>query len=84
MGGHKYVNRGDMIGNWEDRIIYRGNMMVNKGYRFRKKNDHDWGLNTNKVTLPRVKESSDQDKLLEWKIQSEEIFLKNNILELWR
>ena len=36
-------------------------------------------MNTIKVTLPRFKGSSDNDKFLEWKIQSERIFLRNNI-----
>ena len=38
-------------------------------------------MNTIKVTLPRFKGSSDPDEFLEWKIQSEWIFLTNNILE---
>ena len=53
--------------------------MGNRGNRFRERNDQDRGLNTIKVTLPRFKGSSDPDEFLEWKIQSEPIFLTNNI-----
>ena len=58
---------------------YRGDRMVNRGSRFRERNDQDRGLNTIKVTHPRFKGSSDPDEFLEWKLQSERIFLTNNI-----
>ncbi|KAH0667840.1 hypothetical protein KY285_029046 [Solanum tuberosum] len=61
---------------------HRGDRIGNRGNRFRERNDHqDRGLNTIKVTLPRFKGSSDPDEFLEWKIQSERIFLTNNISE---
>ena len=36
-------------------------------------------MNTIKVTLQRFKGSSDPDEFLEWKLQSEQILLTNNI-----
>ena len=60
---------------------YRFDRMENRGNRLRKRNDQDKVLNTIKVTLQRFKGSSDPDEFLEFKIQSEQIFLTNNISE---
>ena len=81
MGDQEYGNREDSMGNRGDRMGYRGDRMGNRANRFGERHDQDRGLNTIKVTLPKFKGSSDPDEFLEWKIQSERIFLTNNISE---
>lgn len=48
-----------------------------RGDRHGDRVDQNRGLNTIKVTLPKFKGSSDLEEFLEWKLQSEQIFLTN-------
>lgn len=76
--------RGQEYGNSGDRMGYRGDRMGNRGDRFRESNDQVRGLNTIKVIFPKFKGIGDPDVFLEWKIQSEQIFLTNNISKTFK
>ncbi|KAH0652675.1 hypothetical protein KY289_030353 [Solanum tuberosum] len=74
-----WYHEGDMMGYRGDKMGYRGDRIGNRGNRSRERNDQYRGLNTIKVTLPRFKGSGDPEDFLEWKIQSDQIFLTNSI-----